>query len=55
MTKVIYIFMKIMCIPVYLPDVLSDHMKPDHKKLHEYKNKALTGKFLEEMISKLVN
>lgn len=51
----VYIFMKINCIPVYLPDVLPDHMKLGHKKLYGYKNKMLPDKVLEEIISKLVN
>lgn len=34
----IYIFMKIMCIPVYPPDVLPDLMKVDHKKSLGYKD-----------------
>lgn len=50
----IYIFMKIMCLPVYLPDVLPDH-NLDHKTLHKYKNKTLPGKVLEEIICKFVN
>lgn len=34
----IYIFMKVMCNPVYLPDVLPDLVKMDHKKSHGYKD-----------------
>lgn len=51
----VYIFMKINCIPAYLPDVLPDHMKLSHEKLYGYKNKILPDKVLEEIISKLVN
>lgn len=53
--KSIYIFGKKMCIPVYLPDALLDHIQLDNKKLHGDKNKSLPDKVLEKIIRKLFN
>lgn len=51
----IYIFIKIMCIPVYLPNALLEHIQLDKKKLHGHKYKSLPEKLLEKITRKLFN